>query len=369
MSDYSLYRLKICLAKKTAIFDFNLNPRIMKRYCFLLFMLTASPAALIAQTNGNFEELLTGSVADAKYLAEGYISPFMKAFGHGINNGWYNSAAPHKLGGFDLTISASNAFVPVIDQTFFVDNAKMTSVERMSDGTASATPQNGPVPTAFGQGAAPVYRSPKGTLGTPFTGPSGLPVTYLPTPALTLGVGLPKGFEIRVRYLPTLNLNNYMEQFTGSVGLFGIGVMHDIKQWIPGVKSLPFDISAFVGYTKLNLDLGFDSSDPGKRGDFSCSGTTIQAMVGKKISVLAVYGSMGYNIAKTDLALKGNYDMNGDGDTTDSGEKDPFTIATDSNGFRATLGLRLRLAVLAFHGDYTFQKYNTFTAGFGINFR
>jgi hypothetical protein len=67
--------------------------------------------------------------------------------------------------------------------------------------------------------------------------------------------------------------------------------------------------------------------------------------------------------------LKGNYDMNSDGDTADAGEKDPFTIATDSNGFRATVGLRLRLAVIAFHADYSIQKYNTFTGGFGINFR
>jgi hypothetical protein len=338
----------------------------MKRYCLLLLFLATAPLSLVAQ---DFEEILTGSAADAKYLAEGYISPFMKAFGHGINNGWYNSAAPHKLGGFDITFTGSFAFVPVIDQSYFVDNSKMTTVERMSGPGTGATPENGNVPTAFGSNVPPVYRSPKGTTGTTFSGPVGVGVNYFPTPALGLGVGLPKGFELRLRYVPTLDLNKYFDQYTGSIGLFGIGVLHDIKQWIPGMKALPLDLSAFIGYTKLNMDLGFDSSDPNKKGEFGCSATTIQALVGKKLSILTVYGSLGYNIAKTDLALKGSYDLNDDGDTTDSGERDPFMITTDSNGVKATLGLRIRLAVIAFHADYSFQKYRTATAGFGINFR
>lgn len=340
----------------------------MKRYVLILFFISALPVAMTAQ-NDDFEGLITGSAADAKYLAQGYLTPFMKAFGYGMNNGWYNSAAPHKLGGFDLTITSANVFVPVIDQSYFVDNSKMTQIERMSNGTITGVPENGNVPTAFGSGPSPVYRSPKGITGTSFTGPGGIGIDFLPTPALGLGVGLPKGFELRVRYVPTLNLASYFDQYTGSFSLFGVGVMHDIKQWIPGIKALPFDISAFVGYTKLNLDLGFDPADAGKRGEFACNATTIQALIGKKLSILSVYGTVGYNIAKTDLALKGSYDMNDDGDTTDQGEKDPFTLTTDSNGLRATLGLRIRLAVIAFHADYTIQKYNTITGGFGINFR
>jgi hypothetical protein len=340
------------------------KPQTMKRYVLILF-LTAMSTAVMAQ----FDELLTGSVNDAKYLSEGYISPFMKAFGYGMNNGWYNSAAPHKLGGFDLTLTAAAVYVPVSDQSYFVDNNKMTSIERMSGSTVTAVPESGYVPTAFGADVSPNYRSPKGAPVTQrFSGPAGLGVNFLPTPALSLGIGLPKGFEIRARFVPTIDLHKNFEQYTGSFGMFGLGIMHDIKQWIPGVKNLPFDISAFVGYTKLNLDLGFDSSDPNRRGDFGCSATTIQALVGKKISILSVYGSVGYNIAKTDLALKGNYDFNDNG-TIDAGEKDPFTLSTASNGVRGTIGLRIRLAVIAFHADYSIQKYRTITGGFGINFR
>jgi hypothetical protein len=61
--------------------------------------------------------------------------------------------------------------------------------------------------------------------------------------------------------------------------------------------------------------------------------------------------------------VKGTYNFNG------TMIKDPLTLSTDSNGFRGTLGMRIRLAVIAFHADYSFQKYNTITGGFGINFR
>jgi hypothetical protein len=339
----------------------------MKRIAALIFFLALSSSAF---SQDGFENIIQGTPADAKYLATGYISPFMKAFGYGINNGWYNSGAPHKLGGFDLTITSANVFVPVTDYKFYVDNTKMTSVERINNGTPSAVAESGTSPTFFGDDNAANFRSPKGSLGARFAGPAGIGINFLPTPAVGLGVGLPLGFEVKVRFVPTINLNDYFDQFTGSFSLFGIGVMHDIKQWIPGIKALPFDISAFAGYTKLKLDLGYDPDEPTHRGDFSCNAMTFQGLISKKLSILTVYGSVGYDAAKTSMGLKGNFDMNDDGDEIDPGEKDPFTITTDSNGMRATLGMRIRLAVIAFHGDYTLQRYGkTITGGFGINFR
>jgi hypothetical protein len=339
----------------------------MKRIHLLILSLALSSTSF---AQDGFENIITGTPADAKYLAEGYVSPMMKAFGYGLNNGWYTSGAPHKLGGFELTITSANVFVPTIDEKYFVDNDKMTSVE-LVDGTGpGATPEDGYVPTFFGGDTPPTYHALTGTGDTYFSGPVGLGLKFLPTPGLTLGIGLPAGFEVKLRYVPTVDFNRYLDEFTGGFTMFGVGVMHDIKQYIPGIKALPFDISAFVGYTKMKMDLGFDSSDPTKKGEFSSNATTIQGLISKKLSVLTVYGSVGYNMAKTNMGLRGSYDMNDDGDSIDAGEKDPFTIVTESNGMRATVGLRLRLAVIAFHGDYTMQRYGrVITGGFGINFR
>jgi hypothetical protein len=338
----------------------------MKRATLLFVFVSTMSISALAQDG--FNNIITGTPADAKYLAEGYITPFMKSFGYGMNNGWYNSGAPHKLGGFDLTVTSSNVFVPTLDEKYFVDNDKLTAVELVDGTGAGATPKDGYVPTFFGGDSAPTYHALTGTADTYFKGPVGLGLKFLPTPGLTLGIGLPAGFQLSVRYVPTVDFHKYFDQFSGGFQVFGVGVMHDIKQYIPGIKAMPFDISAFVGYTKMTMDLGFDSSDPGKKGAFNCSATTIQALISKKLSILTVYGSFGYNMAKTEMALKGNYDM--DGDTSTAPVKDPFKINTDSNGMRATVGLRLRLAVIAFHGDYTVQKYgHVLTGGFGINFR
>jgi hypothetical protein len=338
----------------------------MKRIYILALSLALSTSAF---AQDGFLNLITGTPADAKYLATGYVSPFMKAFGYGMNNGWYTSGAPHKLGGFELTLTSANVFVPSIDQKYYVDNSKMTAVELVDGNGAGAQPKNGYVPTFFGGNVAPTYHALTGTADTYFKGPVGLGLKFLPTPGLTLGVGLPLGFEVKVRYVPTVDFHRYVNEFTGGFTMFGVGIMHDFKQWIPGIKALPFDMSVFVGYTKMNMDLGFDSSNPNNKGVFTANATTIQALISKKLSVLTVYGSVGYNKAMTDMALKGSYDLNDNG-TIDANEKDPFKINAQSNGMRATVGLRLRLAVIAFHGDYTLQQYGrVITGGFGINFR
>src|SRR5882762_7039369 len=103
----------------------------MKKNRLFLLLLLTMPFAVAAQ--GDLDQLLKGSVADAKYLSEGYISPMMKAVGYGLNQGWYNTAKPHKFPGFDLTFSVSAVYVPSADKIFAVDNSKMTNVYLSTD--------------------------------------------------------------------------------------------------------------------------------------------------------------------------------------------------------------------------------------------
>src|SRR6056297_2859240 len=57
-------------------------------------------------------DFFKAGINDGMKLMEAYISPFANAFGAGFNSAWYNTAKPHKLGGFDVTLSVSAAFVP-----------------------------------------------------------------------------------------------------------------------------------------------------------------------------------------------------------------------------------------------------------------
>lgn len=345
------------------------NPFTMKKNRLLLFLLLAMPFAVSAQ---DFGELLEGSAADAKYVSEGYISPMMKALGYGLNQGWYNTAKPHNFPGFDLTLSVNPVFVPAADKIFKVDNTKLTSFYLSTDMDNKPVQANGSgnIPTVLGsRDAKSTYTMRLPATGS-FSGPSGIGIGFFPTPTLNLGIGLPKGTDLKVRFVPTLDFNKMTSgELDGSFGLFGVGVMHDFKQWIPGIKALPFDMSVFVGYTQMKLDIGVSEGGPNGKTELKSSATTVQALISKKLSVFTPYFGLGYNMAKTDLALKGNYDFNNDGDTNDANEKDPFALSTDSNGPRATLGFRLKFGPITFHGDYTLAKYNSASGGIGIAVR
>ena len=57
-------------------------------------------------------DLLETGFSNAQNLFKGYLTPWGNMFGAALNGGWYNTAKPHKLGGFDITFSANIAFAP-----------------------------------------------------------------------------------------------------------------------------------------------------------------------------------------------------------------------------------------------------------------
>ena len=65
-------------------------------------------------------DFLKAGAADGAALTSAYILPWANAFGAGINGNWYNTAKPHKLGGFDISIGASVGIVPSSDNSFDV---------------------------------------------------------------------------------------------------------------------------------------------------------------------------------------------------------------------------------------------------------
>src|SRR5512145_256271 len=72
----------------------------------------------------NFD-FLRSSTADATKLLQAYMAPWTTAFGAGLNGGWYNTAKPHKLLGFDLTFSANLGVVPESAGTYNISDLHM----------------------------------------------------------------------------------------------------------------------------------------------------------------------------------------------------------------------------------------------------
>lgn len=338
--------------------------RILRYSCLCIFAVFSLPHFATAQED--IDQLLTGSISDAKKLVEAYAAPAVNAVSLSLNQGWYNTAKPHKIAGVDLTITVNAMTIPKSQYMFRPDDLDLDELELDPD--SEGYPQ---APTLAGPEITPVFRLQDDPTET-FDGPPGLglkenfKVDKIPVPMVHLGFGLPKGTDLKIRFAPTIDVGDATLKF------YGLGIMHDFKQWIPGIKLMPFDLSAFVGYTHFEFVSLLDAESPSnqdQKGEFTINATTFQVLASKKFSVLTVYGGVGYNIAKSNVALKGKFDINGDGDENDASETNPFSLDFSASGPRATAGMRLKLAVFTFHADYTLQKYKCLSVGFGIAVR
>ena len=338
----------------------------MKKILLILCFVSISISGFSQIDLGTF---LEGGVDDANTLLEGYMEPAFAGFGYGLNSGWYNTGKPHQLFGFDITATVSLAYVPNAARFFTFNDANYDNV-RLSN------PADNQLPTIFGPNLD-ADDIPELTFLDPdngeevlrITSPTGLGIdetrlpNAVPSGMVQLGIGLVKNTELKLRFVPKQTIGDPGEEF--KFNLFGIGVMHDIKQWIPGMKLLPFDLSAFLGYTRFKSSFAIDEDSPDQIGELIVSGTTFQVVISKTLAMFTAYGGVGFINSNSDFALKGSYDI----ESESAPLVDPVNFEFSSGGARANIGARLKLAVITLHGEYAVQKYNTLTLGFGISFR
>ena len=180
---------------------------------------------------------------------------------------------------------------------------------------------------------------------------------------IQFGIGTVKNTDLKIRFLPKVTAGGT------EVKMWGLGLMHDFKQWIPGLKMTPIDMSLLVAYTNFSgvseMSGTFDSGgDPSPQQlAYSMSALLIQAQVSKKLSVFTFYGGVGYNMVATNTDMKGTYDVPGLSEPIEN----PISLSYNNKGFRLNAGMRILLGVFYLYGDYTLQEYNTVTAGFGFS--
>jgi hypothetical protein len=194
--------------------------------------------------------------------------------------------------------------------------------------------------------------------------PKGTGLRFIPAPIMQFGIGLPFHTEIDGRFLPNIKIPD-----VGQFSLWGIGVKNEFKEFIPVLKSFPFNISVFLGYTQFKSSFDIDAPKPAGSQknqvlNFDASGYTGKLLISKSIPLLTVYAGVGYNKSTTDVALKGDYTIVNMGDRAD-----PISLDFKNSGVNANIGLRMKLTVIAFHFDYTIGKYRLYNAGVGIDFR
>lgn len=331
-------------------------------------------------------DFLRSIPGDGVKFIQAYVSPWANAFGAGLNGSWYNTAKPHKPGGFDITTSINVGIVPSSAETF----------EISSIGLSPLLTGTGTTPTIAGpknDGPLMAYKASNVTLAS-FNAPAGLDWNYIPVPALQIGIGLPLGTELKGRFIPKIKSQG------GDISLWGVGILHSLIQYLPGNKSLPFDVSLFAGYTKLHgtvplsldpdpaVSQSYTSFNPAtsfenQKLNVNVEALNISAITSLNLPVITIYGGLGYSKTRTEMDLSGNFPI--PVLVTPALPSLPFAQYNDSgvrkgtdfpnmdiknfSGLRANLGLRLKLAFITIHADYTKAQYDVLSAGLGISFR
>lgn len=348
----------------------------MKRI-FLLIMLASSFNTLKAQ---ELESILLAA-DDAGLLTENYLNPAMKGLMYSVNGGWYTTGKTHDKFGFDITISANASLVPSSDEFFnFVQsdytflslpNGESQIPTVMSESTTE-TDVDIRIPNGDGSFKVASFSMPGG-IG------SDLPLNAVPSPMVQIGLGLPTNTDLKVRYVPNIAFDDDFES-----SLIGVGLQHDITQYLGPIEKLPLSISVLGAFTTLKATYNLNDEDftdnvsvSNGEAEFKLNTYTVQAIASLDFKIITFYGSVGYNGGKTTAKMKGDYTLTYDVEddngnqigTVNESITDPLNLGFDVNGMRATIGTRLNLAFFKIFADYSVQEYNTISAGVALSFR
>jgi len=337
----------------------------------MLFSITTQ-----AQNASDISSFISAAPADASKLMTAYMTPVVKSLSYGLTGGWYHTAKAHKTAGVDVGISINAVFIPTSDNYFTPGSLGLKTVTTFNNST-TGTQQ---APTIVGPNDKTTYTStydPGGGIGpqsVSFSGPGGFDLkrnigfAALPAPMAQIGIGLIKDTDIKIRWVPQIHSGST------SVSMFGLGLLHDVKQYIPGIKSLPFDLSGFVGFNTISgsnslavsAPLNPTSTDGMMKYKFNS--WVFQALISKKFSVLTLYGGLGWSTIATKVDVTGTYKIT----AAPAGSfdvKNPVTISVNNSSPKLTLGMRLKFGPLYLNSDYTFQKYNAVSVGLGFSVR
>ncbi|WP_273566142.1 DUF6588 family protein [Maribacter halichondriae] len=337
----------------------------MKRVFFLLVVLFG----IQANAQSNINEILAAGLNDAERFTNDYLAPVSEGAMHSISNGWYNHGKAKPLGGFEISIIGNMAnFKNKNDKKAFTLNTADYENLQFEDGSTSKM-----ISSALGDiDGVIVFVEGEIAPGVPareeFELPTGLAsenINFIPSAFVQASVGLIKGTELKVRFLPKINAEE------SSIGLYGVGIQHEFTQHLPAEKIFPVAISGVIGYSHLDGTYDFTNTNiiagSDQRIDMKLNTWVFQAVVSTKLPIINFYGGLGYLKGKSTTDILGTY-------TVQSGPfqqtyENPFSVSKDASGVRANIGTKLKLGFFRLHADYTVAEFNSLSVGVNFGFR
>jgi len=343
--------------------------KILLFICVLVFGASTTHAQLL----DGLETVLLAK-EDAQKLIQGYTNPLAKSFIYGLNTGWAHSAKTHKQLGFDLSIGVGASMVTDADLSFIPTGLRYAEV-----------PSNG-LPTIFSKSNSVPFdviipsNSETDELRATLDFPGGigddLPISGMPVPTAQLSIGAFANTDVILRYIPESNLEG------ASVSLWGIGLKHDLTQYLGPIDKLPFNLSVLAAQTTVSSRYNFEPTTLSQNPmadmryvDFNLKAQTVQLLGSLDFPFISVFGAVGISRGTADLGMKGVYELEylqqigGLEVSTTTSITDPVSLDYSANSTLATVGARLNLAILKIYAQYSLQEYSTASVGVSLGLR
>ena len=302
-------------------------------------------------TTKSFSQVQIENINDAQAFLQEYLNPLGNGLGAITNNGWYNSAKPHKVLGFDATFTLSVLNVS--------DEKKSFDPNSISNFSSSETS----TPTILGSGDGAIVQYDGEEFKLPNQKTS---FSTLILPNFNFGLGILKKTELNGRFIP-----NYKYDLgffgKGEIGMWGVGFKHDLLQWIPIIgNAIPISLSLQAGHTQLNSELSILDQEV----NIDVQATNLNIILSRKILMLTGYTSFGYNFSTTTFSAGENINDSENFNLNELEIDLPIEMKFENNNeFRANVGLRFNLAVVTINANHTFSKYPVTTLGLGVGLR
>ena len=327
---------------------------IHRFFAMMLLGLVFSSTSAFAQLD-EIKAFLESGPANATKLAQAYIAPLPTGISTGLNSGWTNKAAPTKKLGFSVQFRIAAATVPSSAQSFDASTLGLENVVVTGSSSNSIAGSKGAGQTIYGPDN-PVTNEPIYS----FQVPGGVGASIVPLPMIQGNVGLIKGTDVTLRYVPEVSGD------AGDVSLFGVGIKHGLNQWLPGGKLLPVDISLMAAFSQLSLNGVIDKAKD-QVVETSTNTFVLNALVGKTLPFVSAYAGVGIQTGKFELDMLGAYDLDNDGTAEFT---DPVSFTQDSDAaIQALAGVQFKLAIFRIYGEVTAAEYTTYNVGIGIGLR
>lgn len=353
----------------------------MKKLLVLIFLLGF---VKITFAQSDVIEYLKAGTEDASVLIQPYLNPFASGLGDGLNNGWYYTAETHKRLGFDFSVSVSAVKVPSSAKTYDLGQLSFQNIQL-------ADPADAIAPTIAGDDrSGPLLNllnpnDPNETIGS-FYSPQGLELDIIPVPVAQLGIGLLPHTDVLVRYVPKLKFNeDGTDEDETQVGLFGMGVKHSFKDWIPAIKHLPFDAAVFASFSNITAtsDIDFSPKDYGverpdyvqdenQQLDIETSTIKFGLIVSKKVAFITFFGGIGNSQSKSEVNLTGRYPIVSEyagGEIVFEDKDNPVELKFDSSNISLDAGFRLKMAFFNIFASINKAEYTSLNAGVSLSVR